>query len=102
MSLVTNGSAPQRITRSLCFNTISQLLPGAFGIHRIGLVCKRIAARPHNRRPGIARTDDIRQDAADSRRRIRIDSLNETAAQVKETLLQINGGIDLARRHPTV
>ena len=54
------------------------------------------------RRAGISRTDDIRQDAADSRRRIRINALYETAAKVKEALLQINGGIDLARRHPAV
>lgn len=41
---MTRRSRPNRIRDNDCFG----LLPGAFKIHRIGLMCKRIAARPHN------------------------------------------------------
>ena len=43
--VMTRRSRPNRIRDNDCFG----LLPGAFKIHRIGLMCKRIAARPSHR-----------------------------------------------------
>lgn len=50
----------------------------------------------------IARADDVRKNLADGGRRVGVLTLDEAAAEVEETLLQVDGGVDAARAHPAV
>ena len=50
----------------------------------------------------ITRADDVRKNLADGGRRVGVFALDEAAAEVEETLLQVDGGVDAARAHPAV
>ena len=50
----------------------------------------------------ITRAEDVRKNLADGGRRVGVFALDEAAAEVEETLLQVDGGVDAARAHPAV
>ena len=61
-----------------------------------------LAGPASNLLQAIARADDVRKNLADGGRRVGVLTLDEAAAEVEETLLQVDGGVDAARAHPAV
>ena len=51
---------------------------------------------------GVARANDVGENLGDGRSRIAVLTADEAAAEIQKTLLQIDGGVHLASRHPSV